>query len=447
MHVKLQFDFDPGTEKYDFENGLQALAIKEGEEVEVVKGSTDWTLVKYKGKEGYVPSNYLEIKKALKPLELPVKTNQVADKQNEKEIKPKVAKIERPKMTLSRFTAAENTSRGTLKPYGTLKRLEPTQKTTYLKECATPTAANITFAIVVQYFKGKGNVWTFLIETDSKDHIHRIIYRTYQDFYDMQLTLLATFPQESGISGTRVIPTIPGPVPFANENVTQRRAAQLAVYCKEIFAQLPEHILNSQLIQNFFQNWEIDTVYNKKYQVKEGMSAAEIVAPWNQMKVGSGVAVSEPMKGKRNVPKDTKEVNKEAKEKPKEADSKEKTDKPREKKKEDPNELKAPTTFQNKPQKLAPKERKGSIDENKGSDEQVAEPVASPAKFDFSGKVFVMLLNNNTYKEAQLKITTKLNLKSIKMSYIDGTDVIEIGDEDDWQTYLQLTPKPKINLK
>ena len=169
----------------------------------------------------------------------------------------------------------------------------------------------------------------------------------------------------------------------------------------------------------------------------------------DQIKVGTGIAVSDPMRNKKKdkpVDKPVDKVDKPIDKIDKPVDKVDKpTDKSKEKKKEDPNELKSPTIFQSKEQKVVAKERKKSVD-IKASEEQIAEPAASPLKFDFNGKLFVMLLDNLTLKEAVLKINTKLSIKSCKLFYIDGEDKIDINDEDDWQTVLQLKPRPKISV-
>eukprot|EP00835_Amoeboradix_gromovi_P006984 NODE_974_length_2661_cov_0.438720.p1 type:complete len:468 gc:universal NODE_974_length_2661_cov_0.438720:2518-1115(-) len=466
--VRVIYDFTP-TEKYDFEDGLDALQVKEGDVVDIIKQESDWTLVSLKNKKGFVPTNYLEEKQQMKVLDLPVKSSKVEPIKDSKKEKKSEEKKGNSEKTSSHsnlnnpFKKAEKTPstgsvtwRKGLKAYDNLKKLDPVQKTKYLQDCAAIVNSEVIYATVVQYFKGIENVWTFLLETDSKDGVHRIIYRTYMDFYDLQLTLLATFPKESGIStGNRIIPSIPGPVPIVNENITQRRAAEFAVYCKEIFDQMPDNIRNCKVLQDFFLFWESDDVYNKKYGVKEGTVASEIVAPWNQIKVGSGLNVSDPIKSRKllqNAPIDkSKDVQKDPKTEIKsdKPSGDAKLDKPREKRKEDPNELKAPTTYQPKLQKTTETKERKKSDAIATSDEQIAEPVASPIKFEqkSTGKVFVMMLNNSDLKDAHSKLITKLNTKTVKLSYLDGTDVIEINDEDDWQALLSLSPRPKITVK
>ena len=461
--MRVLYDFSP-TEKYSFEDGLQALEVKEGDVVDVLKKDQDWTLVKINNKRGFVPTDYIEQESEsksvpLKTLNLPVKSAKIQvqeDKEKEKSnprpssaaISTMLRKIEIPKVA---FLKSDVEVRGTLKKFKSLENLEPDQKTSYLQECKSPTTSKTVYAVVVQYFKGNHGVWTFLIETDSPDHVPKLVYRAYQDFYDLQMTLLASFPAESGISsGTRIIPSIPGPVPFADENVTQRRAADFAVYCKEIFDQMPEHIKNCKILQDFFSYWDCDIAYNKKYGVKEGMPASQVVAPWNQMKVGLGINISDPMKGRKTsatTKTDSSETTVKPIEKPKDGEKSKDGEKPKERKKEDPNELKAPTTFTPHTQKVVARERKASVGKVFQNEEEVDEPVASPLKFEHNGKAFVMLLNNATFKEALIKINAKINTKSVKLSYLDGKDVIEISDDDDWQTVLSLTPRPKVFLK
>ncbi|CAB4253688.1 similar to Saccharomyces cerevisiae YBR200W BEM1 Protein containing SH3-domains, involved in establishing cell polarity and morphogenesis [Maudiozyma barnettii] len=86
----------------------------------------------------------------------------------------------------------------------------------------------------------------------------RKLKRSYQDFYDLQVQLLDKFPAESGKlrdkNGQwtkRIVPYIPGPVPYVTDSITQKRMDDLDVYVKELI-KLPEYISNSPLVNHLF---------------------------------------------------------------------------------------------------------------------------------------------------------------------------------------------------
>lgn len=86
----------------------------------------------------------------------------------------------------------------------------------------------------------------------------RTLKRSYQDFYDLQVQLLDTYPAESGKlrdkSGQwtkRIMPYIPGPVPYVTDTITKKRMDDLDIYVKELI-KLPEYISNSTLVNHLF---------------------------------------------------------------------------------------------------------------------------------------------------------------------------------------------------
>lgn len=86
----------------------------------------------------------------------------------------------------------------------------------------------------------------------------RELKRYYNDFYDLQVKLLDTFPAEAGklrdSNGKwvkRILPYIPGPVPYVTESITKKRCDDLDVYLKKLI-ELPEYISNSNMVQELF---------------------------------------------------------------------------------------------------------------------------------------------------------------------------------------------------
>lgn len=86
----------------------------------------------------------------------------------------------------------------------------------------------------------------------------RKLKRYYQDFYDLQVKLLDTFPSESGKlrdnTGQwtkRIMPYIPGPVPYVTDTITKKRKEDLNVYVSDL-TKLPEYISRSDLVKKLF---------------------------------------------------------------------------------------------------------------------------------------------------------------------------------------------------
>lgn len=87
----------------------------------------------------------------------------------------------------------------------------------------------------------------------------RKLKRYYQDFYELQVQLLDSFPAEAGklrdSSGNwtkRILPYIPGPVPFITETITKRRREDLNVYVSDLI-RLPDYISGSTMVRALFK--------------------------------------------------------------------------------------------------------------------------------------------------------------------------------------------------
>lgn len=92
------------------------------------------------------------------------------------------------------------------------------------------------------------------------------LYRTYEDFYDFQITLLDTFPYEAGRPAKgkedqhppeRILPYMPGPVDDdIDDELTEYRRDELDAYVKALIALRADHeadyILRHELIRGFF---------------------------------------------------------------------------------------------------------------------------------------------------------------------------------------------------
>ena len=96
-----------------------------------------------------------------------------------------------------------------------------------------------------------------------EDGRHWELQRLYQDFYDLQIQLIAAFPVEAGtVKDTeRTLPFMPGPVTYVTDNISNGRRANLDEYIKNLL-KLGPHITHSTLVKNFFAprqgDYEID---------------------------------------------------------------------------------------------------------------------------------------------------------------------------------------------
>ncbi|EFQ96101.1 hypothetical protein P3342_007630 [Pyrenophora teres f. teres] len=107
------------------------------------------------------------------------------------------------------------------------------------------------------------DIFWFIIECQMEDGRHWELQRLYQDFYDLQIQLIATYPVEAGTSGAgeRTLPFMPGPVTYVTDNISNGRRANLDEYIKNLL-KLGPHITQGHLVKGFFAprqgDYEID---------------------------------------------------------------------------------------------------------------------------------------------------------------------------------------------
>lgn len=103
-----------------------------------------------------------------------------------------------------------------------------------------------------------------------EDGRHWELQRLYQDFYDLQIQLIATYPVEAGTSGTgeRTLPFMPGPVTYVTDNISNGRRANLDEYIKNLL-KLGKHITHGALVKSFFAPRQGD------YEIDPEIAAAE----------------------------------------------------------------------------------------------------------------------------------------------------------------------------
>lgn len=124
---------------------------------------------------------------------------------------------------------------------------------------------------VPSFHNETGNYWfriqvLFQPDDESLPAYALSLYRTYEDFYDFQITLLDTFPYEAGrpakgkedqVPPERILPYMPGPVDDnIDDELTEYRRDELDSYVKALIALRADHdadyILRHELIRGFF---------------------------------------------------------------------------------------------------------------------------------------------------------------------------------------------------
>ncbi|SCU84923.1 LADA_0D04676g1_1 [Lachancea dasiensis] len=110
----------------------------------------------------------------------------------------------------------------------------------------------------VDSFSLEGDKFWFNVVCELPEKRTRILKRYYEDFYDLQVKLLDTFPAEAGkLRDTRgqwtkrIMPYIPGPVPYVTDSITNKRKDDLNLYVTKLIA-LPAHISQCDLVRSLF---------------------------------------------------------------------------------------------------------------------------------------------------------------------------------------------------
>ncbi|WVF66185.1 hypothetical protein IAT40_000925 [Kwoniella sp. CBS 6097] len=123
---------------------------------------------------------------------------------------------------------------------------------------------------VPSFHNESGNYWfrlhvTFVPDEPSAPAYTLSLYRTYEDFYDFQISLLDTFPFEAGrprpgeedrSPPERILPYMPGPVDDEiDDELTEYRREELDAYVRalvDLKTRQAGYILRHELIRTFF---------------------------------------------------------------------------------------------------------------------------------------------------------------------------------------------------
>ena len=141
------------------------------------------------------------------------------------------------------------------------------------------------------------------------DGRHWALRRFYEDFYDCQITLLKTFPEEAGQNNpaARTLPFMPGPVTFVTDSISSARRASLDEYIKKLL-EMPPHISKCHLIRELFtpRPNDIEKPYPSNALVSELFPQRNSVASQQSSdssrelsRQSSGANLSSPIQGPR----------------------------------------------------------------------------------------------------------------------------------------------------
>lgn len=127
---------------------------------------------------------------------------------------------------------------------------------------------DLTHLGVVSFHNESGNYWfrvqvTFVPDSPTSPAYSLSLYRTYEDFYDFQISLLDTFPAEAGRAANegeeeppRILPFMPGPVDDeVDDELTEYRRDELDSYVKllvELKEQGKGYVPRHELFRGFF---------------------------------------------------------------------------------------------------------------------------------------------------------------------------------------------------
>lgn len=248
-----------GVVQYDFvAEQKDELNVKAGESIIVIAQSNhEWFVCKPIGRlggPGLIPISFIEIRdvatgKAVENIEEFVAKSGVPKVE---EWKQKLGEYKSKSIPLGHFESTNSSPNST-----TPQRQSPVNGTGY-SPLNSPTAMlAVKDARIEQFAYTNGRYW-YWVRAVMEDGRHRNLCRYYEDFYNFQITLLATFPVESGSTGKdRILPFIPGPTIYVTDAIAEERKDDLDLYVRELCL-LPMHVKTHELVKSFFAPREGD---------------------------------------------------------------------------------------------------------------------------------------------------------------------------------------------
>jgi len=249
-----------GVVQYDFvAEQKDELNVKAGESIIVIAQSNhEWFVCKPIGRlggPGLIPISFIEIRD--------VATGKAVENIEEFVAKSGVPRVEEWKQKLGEYKSKsiplgqfESPTSGP-SPTSAQSRQSQMNGNNYPALNSPTTLLTVREAKIEQFSYTNGRYW-YWVRAVMDDGRHRNLCRYYEDFYNFQIALLATFPVESGSTGRdRILPFIPGPTTYVTDAIAEERKEDLDIYVREL-CQLPSHIKNHELVKSFFASREGD---------------------------------------------------------------------------------------------------------------------------------------------------------------------------------------------
>jgi len=252
-----------GVVQYDFvAEQKDELNVKAGESIIVIAQSNhEWFVCKPIGRlggPGLIPISFIEIRDVAtgKPVENIEEFVAKSGVPKVEEWKQKLGEYKSKSIPLGQFEFNSNVSPGP--PPAVQQPRQSINNGAGYSPLSSPTALlSVKDARIEQFSYTNGRYW-YWVRAVMEDGRHRNLCRYYEDFYNFQLTLLATFPVESGSTGRqRILPFIPGPTQYVTDAIAEERKDDLDLYVRELCL-LPTHIKNHELVKGFFAPREGD---------------------------------------------------------------------------------------------------------------------------------------------------------------------------------------------
>lgn len=113
--------------------------------------------------------------------------------------------------------------------------------------------AHVIVKASVSTFQKKGDSFVFLVDLKRSHNFDHTLYRSYDDFFNLQKKLIAQFPNEAGKSGgsERILPYLPALTTELKPEMVPKLRADLDEYISGI-VQLPHYISKCSLVLQFF---------------------------------------------------------------------------------------------------------------------------------------------------------------------------------------------------
>jgi len=257
-----------GIVSYDFHaERPDELDAKEGEAIIVIAQSNpEWFVAKpitRLGGPGLIPVSFIEIRDMTsgKPVEDPVAAVQKAGIPRVEEWKKMAADYKNTSIPLGTVSTSGVGSlqqgmdrlsvqqpSGQQNGFGHQRQQSNSYATQQQQNLFAPVRASVPRYLFAD------DKFHFIVECRLSNGTHWDLSRIYEDFYELQITLIHAFPEEAGQTEhkARTLPYMPGPVKFVTDNITEGRRSNLDEYLRDLL-RLPQHIVCSSLVRNFFR--------------------------------------------------------------------------------------------------------------------------------------------------------------------------------------------------